>query len=87
MAVKFWSLLIWVTQFGFSVTFPICFFLLVASWLRSSYGLGLWVLVLGSILGLLTTIRTVRSGIRIMRKEADLASGEDTPPDAFNEHD
>lgn len=85
--MKFWSLLIWVTQFGFSVTFPTCFFLLIASWLRNTYGLGLWVLALGSILGLLTTIRTVRSCARAMRKEADRCSTDEKPAAAFNEHD
>ena len=85
--MKFWSLLIWVTQFGFSVTFPTCFFLLIANWFRNTYGLGVWVLALGSILGLLTTISTVRSCVRAMRKEADRVIGESTPSAAFNEHD
>ena len=85
--MKFWSLIVWVTQFGFSVTFPTCFFLLIANWLRNTYGLGLWVLAVGSIFGLLTTIGTVRSCVRSMRKEADRVSGCDTQATAFNEHD
>ena len=85
--MKFWSLLIWVTQFGFSVTFPTCFFLLIANWLKSTYGLGLWVLILGGILGLLTTVTTVRSCMQAMKKEAARVSGEDAPAAAFNDHD
>ena len=53
--MKFLSLLVWVTQFGFSVVFPLCFFLLAASWLRNTYELGVWVLILGGVLGALSS--------------------------------
>lgn len=83
--MKFWSLLIWVTQFGFSAVFPMCFFLVLANWLRQQYDLGIWILILFAVLGALTTVSTVRSCTRTMRKEAE--DGCETPPVSFNDHD
>ena len=85
--MKFVSLLLWVTQFGFSAVFPLCFFLLTANWLRTSYDLGVWVMVVAGILGALTTVSTVRSCIRAMQKETEKLSGDEKPPIAFNDHD
>lgn len=85
--MKFWSLLIWVTQFGLSVIFPVCFFLLIAVWLQNTYSLGGWVLVLCGVLGLLTSISTVRSCIRSLRRDAEHAADSDKPPLAFNDHE
>lgn len=85
--MKFVSLLLWVTQFGFSVTFPLCFFLLLASWLRELYSLGPWVSILCAVIGALTTVSTVRSCIRALRKEADRTGSKEKAPTAFNDHD
>ena len=85
--MKFWSLLIWVTQFGFSAVFPLCASLLLASWLRQSYALGAWVSVVLGILGLLTSISTVRSCMRSLRKESQQMGRDKTSPTAYNEHD
>ena len=87
LGMKFVSLLLWVTQFGFSAVFPLCFFLLAASWLRDSFDLGLWVMILAGVLGTLTSVSTVRSCIRAMRKEAEKADSDQEPPVAFNHHD
>ena len=84
--MKFVSLLLWVTQFGFSAVFPICFFLLSANWLRNTYNLGSWVMIVAGVLGVLTTVSTVRSCIRAMRREAE-KYGADQKPVAFNDHD
>ena len=87
LKMKHVSLLLWVTQFGFSVVFPICFFLVVASWLRSTYDLGTWIMILAFVLGALTTVSTVRSCMRAMRKEAEEQDSDKEPPVAFNNHD
>ena len=84
--MKFWSLLIWVTQFGFSVVFPPCFFLVLANWLQNRYDLGIWVLILGGFIGVMTSIRSVKACIHTMRRDAERAGNEDTPPTAFNDH-
>ena len=85
--MKFLSLLTWVIQFGFSILFPLCFFLLLANWLREKYGFGLWIVAVLGVLGLLTSISTARSCVRSMLKEIDRdSSKKDPPPPAFNEH-
>ena len=85
--MKLLNLLLWVTQFGFSLVFPMCFFLYLSSWLRQRFGLGMWIVVVFGILGLLTTISTARTSLAAMRKAAEEASSRsDPPPTAFNDH-
>lgn len=84
--MKYLNLLMWVGQFGFSIIFPACFFLILANWLREKFGLGMWIVVVFGILGLLTTVSTVRSCLRSLRKAADEASSQKEPPIAFNDH-
>lgn len=84
--MKFISLLLWVTQFGFSAVFPLCFFLLAGNWLRSTYDLGIWIMIVAGVLGALTTVSTVRSCVRAMRKDAEKNSDSEKPPIAFNDH-
>ena len=47
------SLLIWLSQLGFSVAFPLAGFILLAVWLRDNQGWGSWVLWVGIILGVI----------------------------------
>ena len=85
--MKFLSLLVWVTQFGFSVLFPTCFFLMIAVWLQGKFGLGMWIVAVLGILGFLTSISTAKSCIRSLLKEMDRASDrKDPPPPSFNDH-
>lgn len=69
--MKFLSLLIWVTQFGFSVVFPLCFFLVLGAWLQDRFDLGMWIMAVCGILGLGTTVSTTCSCIRSLRREAE----------------
>ena len=84
--MKILNLLMWVTQFGLSCLFPLCFFLILAVWLQNKYGFGMWIIAICGILGLLVTISTVKANIRSLRKAAEEAAGEKTPPVAFNDH-
>lgn len=84
---SFLSLILWVTQFGLSVLFPVCFFLLIAVWLQQKFGLGMWVIFVLGALGLLTSISTAKSCIRSLRRAAEEASDSKKPPVAFNDHD
>lgn len=88
--MKFLSLLMWVGQLGFSMLFPLCFFLILGVWLQARFSLGLWITVLLGILGFMTSVSTTRSCIQAILKEAAKASGDDQkgpPPIAFNNHD
>lgn len=84
---KFLSLLLWVTQFGLSILFPACFFLLSSVWLQQKYDLGAWVVVVLGIFGLLVSFSTARSCIRALRKDAEAAAEQKPPPVSFNDHD
>lgn len=84
--MKLLNLLLWVTQFGFSILFPLCFFLLLASWLQVKFGLGMWIFAVCGIIGILTTISTVRSCLHSLLKAAEEVSPPKEPPIGFNEH-
>ena len=84
--MKFLSLLMWVTQFGFSALFPTCFFLAIAVWLQETFGLGLWIVAVLGILGLMTSFSTARSCLRSILKEIERTSDRKDPPPAFNDH-
>ena len=84
--MKFISLLMWVGQFGFSVMFPTCFFLMIAVWLQGKFGLGIWIVAVLGILGLLTSFVTAKSCLRTLLKEIDRISDRKDPPPAFNDH-
>lgn len=85
--MKTLSLLLWVTQFGLSVLFPLCFFLLLAVWIQRRYQTGMWIVIVLGVLGLLTSISTARSCMRSLIRDADEASDSKKPPIAFNDHD
>ena len=85
--MKILNLLLWVTQFGFSIMFPLCFFLLLAHWLQMKFGLGMWIMVVFGILGLMTTVSTVKSCLHSLQKAAEEAADrKEPPPISFNDH-
>ncbi len=84
--MKLLNLLMWVTQFGLSGLFPICFFLLIAVWLKQKFALGMWIIIALGILGCLITISTVRANLKSLRKAADEVASSEPPPIAFNDH-
>lgn len=84
--MKLLSLLLWVTQFGFSILFPLCVFLYLAYWLASRFALGLWIYAVLGLIGLLTSVSTTRSCLHSLRKAAEEASGHEPPPISFNDH-
>ena len=84
--MKLLSLLMWVSQFGISIIFPTLFFLWLGTWLQNRFSLGIWVLILFGILGVLTSVSTVRSCLRSMLKAASELSSQEKPPVSFNDH-
>ena len=87
--MKFLSLIMWVTQFGVSLVFPMCLFMWLGYWLCNRFGFGVWLMVVCGVIGFMTTLSTVKSCWKSMKKLADEASGRDEhePPSvAFNDH-
>lgn len=85
--MKYLSLLMWVVQFGFSILFPLCVFLMLGVWLQNRFGLGVWIMAVCGIFGFLVSISTARSCWRSMRKEAERLDDKDKPGVAFNDHE
>ena len=79
-------LLVWLTQLGFSIAFPLAGFILLSLWLKSRYDLGVWVIVAGVVFGIAGAVDGLRTSLKAMermspsekKKEADVV---------FNDHE
>lgn len=77
--------LVWVTQLGTSLLFPLVFFLWLAHRMVSLHGWPYWVYIPAVLLGILTGVQTFRKFAQRMMKQAkkDL---EEKKPVGFNKH-
>ena len=80
------SLLVWLTQLGLSVAFPLAGFILLAVWLRSSLGWGDWVIWVGLVLGLSGAVNGLRHSLKAMELLSRNKKDDTPPPVSFNEH-
>lgn len=80
------SLIVWLTQLGFSVAFPLAGFVLLAVWLRDSWGWGDWVVWAGIVLGVVGAVDGLRTSIKAMTRLTKPKKKQE-PPVAFNDHD
>lgn len=80
------SLIVWLTQLGFSVAFPLAGFILLAVWLRSRFDLGVWVLVVGIALGIVGAVDGLRTSLKAMERLANNKKKDDSPSVCFNDH-
>ena len=76
--------LVWLTQLGVSLAAPPLLCLGGAWWLRQRFSLGLWVLVLGLILGIGGMASAAAAFFRRARRQAEREDSR--PPDTFNTH-
>lgn len=81
------NLIVWLTQLGISVAFPLAGFILLAVWLRSRFGLGQWVLWLGIVLGIAGAIDGFRTSLKAMERLSHDKKDKEPPPVSFNDHD
>ena len=80
------SLLVWLTQLGLSVAFPLAGFILLAVWLRNSLGWGDWVIWVGLVLGLSGAVNGLRHSLKAMELLSRNKKDDTPPPVSFNEH-
>ena len=80
------SLLVWLTQMGLSVAFPLAGFVLLAAWLRSSLGWGNWVIWAGLVFGLCGAVNGLRHSLKAMELLSRNKKDDAPPPVSFNEH-
>lgn len=80
------SLLVWLTQLGFSTVTPLAVCVLASVWLQQQFQLGSWVIWIGVILGFVLAVDGFRTGMKLMSRLAK-KKNEPQPPVAFNDHD
>ena len=81
---RFLNALVWLTQLGLSVIGPVALWVLLALWLRRRFGLGLWVVLVGLLLGLIGAGFALMQSLRLMNRGA---KEEQKPPVSFIDHD
>lgn len=80
------NLIVWLTQLGYSVVFPLAGFTLAAVWLRQKFGLGIWILFVGIGLGFICAIDGFRTSLKAMERMAKDQKEDAPPPVSFNDH-
>lgn len=80
------NLLVFLTQLGFTVAFPLAGFVLLAVWLRDRFQWGSWVICAGLALGLICAVTGFRDSLKTMERLSRDPKKKD-PPVSFNEHD
>lgn len=80
------SLLVWLSQLALSVAMPLGGFILLGVWLHNRFGWGVWVIIAGTVLGLICAIDGLRSSLKAMERLAKDETKEQ-PPVSFNDHD
>lgn len=61
-------MLVWMTQLGLSVAAPLVCYTGLAVWLRSRFGLGVWVIFVGLALGLYSAVEGFVVSLRMMER-------------------
>lgn len=80
------NLLVFLTQLGLSVGFPLVGCTLFALWLREHFSLGSWVLYAGIGLGLVCAVDDFRQTLKAMERMSQPKGEDEPPPVSFNEH-
>lgn len=82
------SLLVWITQLGFSVVIPPVCVIWLAVWLHNSKGWGQWVIWVGIALGVICAIDGLRVSLLAMQRlHKNKDKNEEPAPVSFNDHE
>ena len=84
--MKHVNLLIWLTQLGISVAAPLGGFIWLGVWLRSRFGLGIWVVLVTVFVGVVCAVDGLRVSLKAMEKMSE-SKESDPPPVSFNDHE
>ena len=86
ITLKELSLLVWLTQLGLSVAFPLAGFILGAVWLRNTFDLGVWIVFAGVFLGMYCAIHGFVQSMKILSEMHNKKKKKDAPAVFFNDH-
>ena len=81
------TLIIWLTQLGFNVAFPLAGFVLLAVWLQNRFDWSAWVIWAGVAVGVICAVDGLRTSLKAMARLAKDKPEEGPPPVSFNDHD
>ena len=81
------NLLVWLTQLGLSVAFPLAGFVMLAVWLHRQCGWGPWIIWVGVILGLILAIDGFRISLNTLEQLSRKKTDKEPPSVSFNDHD
>ena len=81
------NLIVWLTQLGYSVAFPLAGFTLLSLWLRQRFNLGAWIIFVGIGLGFFCAVDGFRNSLKIIERLGRDQKKDDVPPPvSFNDH-
>lgn len=84
--MKWLTLLIWLTQLSISVVGPLGGCVLLAFWLRGRFDLGVWIIIVGVVIGAVMAVDGLKSSLKTMNKMAQPDHKEEHPL-SFNDHE
>jgi hypothetical protein len=85
VAVKDLPLFVFLTQLGLSVALPLGGFIFLGIWLRQRFDLGVWVVLAGIFLGIVSAADGLRVSLKAMERMTENKK-KDPPPVSFNDH-
>ena len=68
--MKDMKLLVWLMQLGLSVAAPLGGFLVLSLWLQNKFDLGVWVVIVGIVLGAICAFEGFMSSLKAMKRMA-----------------
>lgn len=78
-------LFVFLTQLGLSVALPLGGFIFLGIWLRQRFDLGVWVVLAGIFLGIVSAVDGLRVSLKAMERMTE-DKKKDPPPVSFNDH-
>ena len=78
-------LLVWLSQLGLSVVMPLVIFIFLGVWLYNRFELGTWVIVAGTVAGLVFSIDGLRISLKMMKRQSSNKE-QDSVALSFNDH-
>ena len=78
-------MLVWLTQLGLSVAFPLAGFIVGAVWLQRTFDLGVWIVFAGIFLGMYCAIHGFVQSMKILSQMHNKKK-KDAPSVFFNDH-